>query len=308
MLEKIENLTINQLKKTNYKTILLQLPEGLKTYSTRLIEFLENRGYKVFSTVEPCFGACDIPVDKAKLLKVDAIVHLGHNEFYRKITDFPVVYVPIEIDINFKSDIDKFKQLPEKVGIITTVQHIKSIPKIKELLEKLNKKVFIGGQILGCWTDNAKRIENDVDCFLYVGSGMFHPLGLRTDKKVYVYDVEKMELKNVTDLIKREERKRYARIFNAKECNNFGIIVSTKLGQFNLKTAENIKKIIENKGKKAFIFVSDIIKKDYLSGLNIDCIINTACPRLVDDDFGIPILNVDEVLIALGDKNESFEK
>ncbi len=309
MIEQIENDIYENLRHTDYKSILLQLPEGFKTYLTRLVDFLEGKNYKVFSTIEPTFGACDIPVDYAKLLGVDVIVHVGHNEFYRKVTEFPVIYIPVDIEINFtQSDIEKFKPLPEKIGLITTVQHLKSLTKIKELLERMGKKVFIGGQILGCWTVNAKKIENDVDCFLYIGSGMFHPLGLSTKKKVYVYDIEKREIKDVSENILREEKKMYARIFKARDCNRIGIVVSTKLGQFNIEIAEKVKKVAESKGKKAFIFVSNIIRKDYLLGLGIDCIVNTACPRIVNDDFGILILNANEMLIALGDKNESFEK
>ena len=79
------------------------------------------------------------------------------------------------------------KLLPKKVGLVTTVQHKHELKKIKELIEKTGKKTVIGGQILGCDVNAAKKIKSKVDAFLYIGSGEFHPLGvaLETNKKVF---------------------------------------------------------------------------------------------------------------------------
>ncbi len=290
----------------NYKKVLLQVPEGLKTKVLRIAEDLERKGIDVVIDVDPCFGACDIPVDVAKQVGAEAIIHVGHNEFYRKLTDFPVIYVPIDIDVDFPAELSE--KLPRRIGLVTTIQHINSLEKIKKAIESTGRKVVIGGQILGCWTENARKIEDDVDCFLYIGSGLFHPLAIRTEKRVFIYDVEKSELREITALIKKEQAKRYARIEKAKDCNSVGILVSTKLGQFNIKTAQIVKRVAEQHGKKAFIFISDIIKKDRVMGLGVDCFVNTACPRIVDDDFGAPVVNADEFLIAMGDSDEGLEK
>ncbi len=288
------------------KRLLLQIPEGLKTYTKRIVSFLESAGNNVFVYVTPCFGACDIPVDEAKLLGVELIVHLGHNKFYKHVTDFPVLYVPISIPVSVDSE--KLRLLPKRVGILTTVQHLKYVDKIKDALLRVGKQPIVGGQILGCWTENAKKIESDVDCFLYVGSGTFHPTALRTEKPMFIYDVEKNELINASDLIRREEMKRYARIEKFRSCESVGILVSTKLGQFNVSDAIALKNELESHGKKAFIFVSNIIKKEYIMGMGVDCLVNTACPRIVNDDFGIPIVNLEDALLAIGDENESVEK
>jgi len=73
-------------------------------------------------------------------------------------------------------------ELPEKIGIISTVQHLDLIPKIKEYLEKKGKKVFTEkgrytfheGQILGCDVIAAEKVKMKVDCFLMIGSDFFH--------------------------------------------------------------------------------------------------------------------------------------
>src|SRR3989344_8175384 len=93
-----------------------------------------------------------------------------------------------------KKEIDK---LPKNIGIITTVQHVHKINELIEFLKKNNKNPIINknkqkypGQILGCDVSNAELIKDKVDCFLYIGSGNFHPIeaALKTDKKVYCYN------------------------------------------------------------------------------------------------------------------------
>ena len=306
LIDEMINGIASALDGVHGKRLFLQIPEGLKTYTKRIVSFLEGAGNDVFVYVTPCFGACDIPVDEAKLLGADMIVHLGHNKFYKHVTDFPVVYVPISIPIDV--DDEKLHSLPKRVGILTTVQHLKYIDKIKNALLRAGKQPIVGGQILGCWTENAKKIKHSVDCFLYVGSGTFHPTALRTEKPVFVYDVEKNELIDASDLVRREEMKRYARIEKFRSCKSVGILVSTKLGQFNITGAIALKNELESRGKKAFIFVSNIIKKEYVMGMGVDCLVNTACPRIVDDDFGVPIVNLEDAILAMGDENESVEK
>ncbi|MFH1055925.1 MAG: diphthamide synthesis protein, partial [Candidatus Altiarchaeota archaeon] len=72
------------------------------------------------------------------------------------------------------------------IGLIATVQHLNRLDDVKKVLESKGKKVKVGGQILGCRHDNAIKLK--VDCYLYLGSGRFHPIGvaLKTDKPVYM--------------------------------------------------------------------------------------------------------------------------
>jgi 2-(3-amino-3-carboxypropyl)histidine synthase len=70
-----------------------------------------------------------------------------------------------------------------------------------------------------------------------------------------------------------------------------------KKGQFNMKMAEKIKKQLEKKGKKAYIITADQITPEKILGLKIDCIVNTACPR-ISEDFEIfkkIILNPEDI-------------
>jgi 2-(3-amino-3-carboxypropyl)histidine synthase len=154
----------------------------------------------------------------------------------------------------------------------------------------------VGGQILGCRQDNALKL--DVDCFLYIGSGRFHPLGvaLKTDKPVYILN----PLSGVLDSITPDEKKRWlgkrkGAISRAMESRTFGLMVSTKDGQFNIKKAMELKKRLKEKGKEAVIFAADELSPNNLLPFKVDCWVNTACPRIAGDEYNRPVINADEL-------------
>jgi len=99
-------------------------------------------------------------------------------------------------------------------------------------------------------------------------------------------------------------RQRYAMVDKARKAGNFGIIVSTKLGQSNPQIALSILKQIEGAGKKAVILYADeILPQKLLDFTDIDVFVDTACPRLALDDperFPKPIITRDEIMVAIG--------
>jgi len=277
---------------------ILQVPDGMKRKALKIADDLGD----VLIDCESCFGACDLAVQEAKVLGCDKIVHYGHSKIIE--TDIPVEYVELRQDYDPMPVLKKHSIKEKKIGLVSTLQFLGSLEKARKYLEEKGKVVKIGngkfnqGQILGCDVSAAKSIEKDVEAFLYIGSGNFHPLGLamQTEKPVYFLDVEKGEI-TVVDKEKFLKQK-YAAIALAKDAKTFGILVSVKPGQLNLKLAKEIKKKLEAKGKKAYILVFNEIKPEKLIGLELDCYVNTACPRIAIDnrtDFKKPILNPDEI-------------
>ena len=199
----------------------------------------------------------------------------------------------------------------KRIGLITTAQHLNQLSRVKEFLERNEKEVIIGGQVLGCDQSNALRIENKVDGFLYIGSGRFHPLGVgvKTNKKIIIAS----PYSNAADEIEEEEKKKWlkrqrGRIMKGMEAKTFGILISTKDGQLNkklfrkkfyqknnLNPALELKERIEGAKKKAFLFAGEEINPGNVLGFEVDAWVNTACPRLVDDHFDKPVLNLDEL-------------
>lgn len=289
---------INEIKKTGAKRIMIQVPAGIKIKLAEIVTTLKENGIVALASVNPSYGACDLADEEAKQHSCDLLVHIGHSKFYRDFsTAVPVIYFPWIV--NLKLDGVDFSPITEeKIGLLSTIQHVNALPELKLMLENAGKHVIIGGQILGCWFLNAEKIADDVDAFLYVGSGKFHPLGLK-NKKTYILDAEKMSI-SVLDRSAIEKR-RYANIYNAKDAKTFAILTTPKKGQFEmLAKAEEIREQIENQNRNAFILVMHEINDTNLAGVRADAFVNTACPRIVEDHFSKPILNpedLNEVLV-----------
>ncbi|MCD6368114.1 MAG: diphthamide biosynthesis enzyme Dph2 [Candidatus Aenigmarchaeota archaeon] len=295
----IEDL-IQRIKEKNPKRVLIQIPEGLKTRAKEIEGLLNEEGIECIVSLDPCYGACDLRDHEAKRLGCNLLVHVGHSDFGLK-TEIPVLYYEWKIEFDpssvLKENLDKLENF-KNIGLVSTINYLDSLETAKEFLESHGKSCLIGGQILGCNVMNAKKIEKEVDVFLYIGSGKFHPVGLalETDKPVYMLDVERKIIEKVD--VELFLKQRYVAQELARRSNSFGILVSTKPGQMRIKTAIEIKKKITSMGKEAYIFSMDEITPEKLLGIDVDCYINTACPRIAIDNrttFGKPILNPDEV-------------
>jgi 2-(3-amino-3-carboxypropyl)histidine synthase len=299
---------INEKK---YRKIMVQIPEGLKIYINEIIETIENEtGAVVILSGSPCYGACDVVENDA-----DFLVHLGHS----MITEpkIPYFFAECRSNIDVSKVVEKSVGYLEKnVGLITTVQHVHRIKEVKDILERNGKNACVGkggrrvkypGQVLGCDFSSALSIADKVDCYLYVGSGNFHPLGvsLATGKKVIVADPYSNEIREIEKLKEKILRQRYAAIELSKQSKKFGIIVGEKIGQKRMGLAEKLKKMLEKNGKSTYLISLNEIKPEYLLYLNCDCFVCTACPRIAIDDYSMyekTMLTPVEVEILLGKK------
>ncbi|MFZ2456304.1 MAG: diphthamide synthesis protein [Candidatus Altiarchaeia archaeon] len=213
----------------------------------------------------------------------------------------PTVYVPCRSGKDILPAVKKAAERMEKyqrIGLITTSQHLHLLESAAEMLLEQKKKPVMGGQILGCNVANAEKIKDKVDAFLYIGSGMFHPSAfLRAiDRPLYVANPYTGEVMEYSDAEKsRWAGKQKARIMRCLEAKIYGILVSTKTGQFNYSAAEKIKKKLEKRGRKAYVFAGAELSPDRLLGYKVDAWVNTACPRIVDDYYEKPVINPEEL-------------
>jgi 2-(3-amino-3-carboxypropyl)histidine synthase len=306
---------LKRAKQLNVKRFLVQIPEGLKPQALDIVDQLERAGFDVFLSCEPTYGGCDILDCEAARLGCQAILHIGHSDFGIK-SAIPIIYDEWRFAIDprptIKANLSKLKEF-KKIALFTTLQYIESLTPAKKFLQSKGIKVLIGtpsgnsmpgkaryqGQILGCDFSSVLALEKIVDGFLYIGTGMFHPLGLvtKTEKPVLFLDFDTGRL---TDISKERERLikiRAANIEAAKGLKRFGILLCTKSGQTRVKAALDAKKKLEKIGKKAWILTMADITPDKITGMDIEVIVNTACPRLTEDveRFGRPILDPDDI-------------
>jgi len=284
---------IKKLKELKAKRVFIQFPEGLKYRIQKIAKKIEEYGFECVLCLEPSYGSCDIRDFEAERLGCDVILHICHSDLKIK-SKIPVIYWeyfytvdPIPILEKKVKKLDKFK----KIGLLTSVQFVKTTDKVKKYLKGAGKEIYIHkslkypGQILGCNINAAKKIEDKVDCFLYVGAGKFHPLGvaMKTGKPVFILDIEK---KRIYDLEKEKIKWMKRKAWHDSEledAKNVGIIVCWKMGQERMEEAIKLKKKLENKGKEVSILAFDEFKKEKIEGLKFDILLNLACPRLDDE-------------------------
>lgn len=293
------SLIKDAIKRYDAARVCLQVPEGLKPDVLKMAGGIEALGVEVVIVADLCFGACDLADDKAEQLGCDLLVHVGHSQFVRK-TSVPVVYV------EHKSDYDpvpllsnNIKSIKEKnIGVLTTLQHIDYVNDVKKTLERKGKKAFVGvpelakhnGQLLGCDISAAMNVYDKVDAFLFFGTGRFHPLGVAraVDKPVYFLNLGSANLSVVND--ESWQAKRIMKLEKYREAEKVGVLVSTKKGQLNEKYMR-VRKKVEEDGKKAYAIAMDRISPEKLEGMELDVLVNTACPRMEEDVvFRQPVL------------------
>ena len=299
--------------------ILLQFPEGLKQKALEHAKSLEKDGYEVFISASPTFGACDLALDEMRNIKADKLVHFGHAEFHH--VDANVEYVPYFVDAPLALLPESLGKLEEfrTISIVTTVQHIHQLEKLRAFYEEHGKKVVIGkpygfakhpGQILGCDIGSAANVDSVVDAHVYFGGGLFHPLGALLNTKKPFFSIEPFANKiERLDSYRETYRKRSnGKIMRALKSKSFGILVSTKNGQHNMNLAKIMKQKIAQQGLNAEILVANTF--DFMSLNNMmefDAFVNTACPRISIDDIErtrAPLLGANELMEVLRMKEE----
>lgn len=182
------------------------------------------------------------------------------------------------------------EKIPPRVMLSTTIQFIDQLAEIRKRLAAYGKEVFlfqsvhgrVPGQMLGC--DNF-IVRQEVDCFLYIGDGMFHPTALLANEKpVFFYDpfTERFSVLGRKEQEAYRLRKKVA-LLRYHSADKVGVLISVKEGQDMVQGSwEAVRKKLSEDGKKAFFFVGNEIRD--LENFNfIGCWVNTACPRIAED-------------------------
>jgi len=188
--------------------------------------------------------------------------------------------------------------LPKKVGIVATVQYLSDMNKIVDYLWKKGIKAVIAGQVLGCDAGAAVRHKDDVEAFVYVGTGQFHPIGvsLQTGKKVFVLHPDSMQLTELStqdvEKIKKKKKGMLAKFYSS---NVIGVLMTTKGGQSTVQGGDVKVLEVEKKhpDKKFYHFICDTLNYSELENFGfVQCWVNTMCPRMTED---VKLLNIEDL-------------
>jgi len=312
-----EKRLTGEISKRGAKRVLIQLPEGLKKEGPRLAAIAEKAGALALVSADPCYGACDLATLDAKTLDADLIVHYGHSEMVEQ-QQVPTVYMEAKAKVSVREAVKRAIPLLKswnKIGLITTVQHVQALDEARELLLEAGKTIAIGdaghmkspGQVTGCDYGNAKAVSKEIDAFLFVGGGRFHALGatLATAKPTIIADPFEKRAYSIEKEAQRILRQRWASISEAEKAESFGVLVGLKTGQNRLEEALKIKEKLEKSGRDATLLaVREITPEVLMQFPTIDAFVNTACPRVSLDEtskFLKPVLTSEEAFVLLGE-------
>lgn len=293
---------VRQLKDRGAKKVALQFPAGLKRRAAEYAGALMEEGFDIIVSGDPCYGACDLALDNLGF--ADILVHFGHAPVDAREN---VIFVPYDVDFDV-SVLEKavpFLQ-NKKAGLVTTVQHARLVPAMESFLKKRGISVRVAdgagrtplrGQVLGCCFTSAKMTGTDV--ILFVGTGLFHPIGIALATKARVVALD--PLTGIVQEVSGEAllRRRFAVIEKARGAEKIGILVSTKSGQNRIDLAKRLLALSPG----AVIVMIKEVSPDELLNLGFSAYVNTACPRLAYDDqvrFAVPVLSPQEFEILCG--------
>lgn len=212
------------------------------------------------------------------------------------------------VDVRYKLPVVLPKEfldmLPKKVVLFLNIQFHHLYDNIKGQIESSGREVqtvrpkhaWHDGQILGCsveeWTVGQEG-------FVYIGDGLFHPKAIifHNDQQVYIYDpkTEKSRILSKDDLA-QIERARKGALATFYSSANIGVLITTKYGQSRMREALKLKKKFPD--KTFYYLVADVIDFSKLEDFPfIQCYINTACPRIMDDNEKVPrpMLNIGDL-------------
>ncbi|MFW5991151.1 MAG: diphthamide synthesis protein [Candidatus Nanoarchaeia archaeon] len=196
----------------------------------------------------------------------------------------------IETKYTGKFSLQNLEMVEEKVSLVTTVQYLEHLEKIRKHLEATGKTVSIPksdglypGQILGC---TIKKLEG-AEAILYIGDGKFHPIAIALENQLPVYTFNPLNesfhkiRESEVDKLRKIQKGGIAKFHTSEK---IGVLVSLKPGQSNMSSVKKLKDKYPQ--KKFFTFIFDTLSPDMLESFNfVECFVNTACPRISYDDY-----------------------
>ncbi|KAJ3272906.1 Diphthamide biosynthesis protein 1 [Terramyces sp. JEL0728] len=309
--------SIHQIQQFKPKRIALQFPEGLLVYSTTISDIILNFcGVECLIMGDVTYGACCIDDFTAVALGCDFMIHYGHSCLIPiDTTKIKTLYVFVDIGFDVQHFVDTVKfnvEVGKKICLVGTIQFVGSLGKCVEGLQGYEVVVpqsrpLSKGEILGC---TAPKIEADV--LVYLGDGRFHLEAImianpnieafRYDPYSKKYTRERYDHQEMYDI-------RSHAIEQAKKAKKIGLIQGTLGRQGSPKVMRYLESVLVEKGIGFVnILLSEIMPDKLAKFKDIDCFIQTSCPRLSIDwgyAFDKPLLTPYEAAV-LFEKTEKW--
>jgi 2-(3-amino-3-carboxypropyl)histidine synthase len=305
------------LRRAGHRHLALQVPAGMIRGADELArELREVTGARVTLVVRACFGACDVPT-RDEVPGAEAVVALGHSPIPNVRLPLPTYFVEMRIppqDPEPLAALLAASEVPRRLGLVASVQHLDLVEPLRAALGRQgfslpvaagDRRLAYPAQALGCNYSSSEAVAREVDGFLFLGTGQFHPQGLAlaTDRPVWTLDPLQSALDGPLDRAKLLA-KRWLYVARARDARRWGILVSTFPGQHRPAMAEALRRRAEAAGREAVVLSFTRLDPRDLEGRALDAYVNTACPRIALDDAALypqPMLTPPEFLVAIGE-------
>jgi len=299
--------------------VALQMPSGIIRDHGKFSSLLRKRFHcEVLTLLRPSYGACDIPYPYLEEMGVTHLIHLGHNSINTFEKPIPTLYVPIKLPVHIgilKDALDRaiknHSLKGQKIVITSTVQYLDAVADIACELEKRGVYPLVNtpdgraaspGQVLGC--NFAAARMKDTDASIFIGTGKFHPRGIAISTGKMVLAVNPHTGK--TEILTGEGflYSRASIALSLSDKKRFSVIICTRPGQYRLELAKELVRKGRKKGYICELHMLDEVRPEYFTGMKIDGIVSTACPRIAYDDsnnYPVPVITPGEFLLTIGE-------
>ncbi|AFA38881.1 diphthamide biosynthesis enzyme Dph1/Dph2 domain protein [Pyrobaculum oguniense TE7] len=290
----MDSVEVHPLVWTAGPDTLIEAPPGFKWLAMKIAE---KTGAAVSG--RPVWGSCDVKIDPT----YRKLFHLGHGvppniahlleknlgarvvkldtDLYKLVVGsveayfIPVYYKPPDVLPTLRGEGTIYFPVPYR-RIAEELSRRSGIPMAKE-------------PITGCWVG-----ERPSGVAYVVATGLFYPITLKLffpDAVVYQIDPFRNEVRDVEpEFARLMKLKARSHLVDAKRV---AVVVSTKPGQRQDEKARELA------ARGVTVVVLDEVSPDLIDDLQVDLVVNTACPRIGIDDLDrvkTPVLNYYEYI------------
>ena len=327
MIQIDEEKIFSTISERNPRSVALDGPDGIIKKIQNCAEKVRDEfNIPVYIIGDTSWGSCDLNIHAAEMLGVDILFNIGHTISMESFGN-KVIMVDAFDDIDFSKIAEQCAvELKKKnfkiISLATISQYIRSMQNVKEVFESHGYEVVIGrgkghlndGQVFGCEFYPVYDTKDHVDAYLFLGQSIFHSasIAIVTQKPTFMLDPYFNEYSEISDIARKLERKAILAVYKAQDAETIGIIIGLKEGQFAKIKALELKRLLEEAGKKILLIaMTEITDERLLSFEGIDAFIQVACPRIgTDNHFHKPVLSVPQAISLIkllkGEPSQEF--
>ena len=297
-------------------SVVVEAPWGIWRLAVKVAELLRGMGIEAIVGARPTWGACDI----GRPPRGFNLIQLGHYlppniEYIIRLNGGWVrsrgVVKVVEFD-GFKAFIVPTYYKPSGEGIERIHRMLKAL--------RLNKPVITYPMLYRLYAEELARLMGTsvkgpfTGCFMpikadeiiVVAGGYFYALTaklMNPDSRVISVDPHRQAVESIDNVYRKYLALKVRAINEFSGAKRVAVLVSSKVGQGNLRRGLEVAEALTNMGKEAYLAYCDEAGPDLINSMDADAVIIDACPRIGLDDLDRltkPTLTVWELKLTNG--------